>query len=450
MTISHMLRLRVRLHAGSYRREADMALPAHSSLAEFLDELLALCAAPLPARPWQALTAGGQAIDASVPLSHTGLRDGDSLLLSPQQELSPPVLLDATEALTEETTRSSRGIPPLHLAHTTATASLLALVIILSRWVPLWAAFLPSFLAALLLTLWSRPLPGVIAAGTTCAGTAGFCWIYHGQPHEWLAYALLTGTLATMSALALLGFAARGIPARIIATTGTACFLLLTAVTAWFILRTPSGAAALTLLFGFFLILLSPRLATACAGLTPLRLPSAGQDLGVSDPPPPPPDKADQTQRRARRIYEGINLGVVLASCPALLLVGATAGDSTGVGFSAAVLCCYALVFTLHGLRHPHPVVLWSHLAAALSALSALAVLSTRAISAGSHLTVTLIVGLLCLAGISMPWWLPSVPTPEPTHVLWWERLESLAIAAVIPLCLHLAGLFAFIRGLSL
>lgn len=451
MATSHMLRLRIRLHAGSYHREADIALPAHSSLAEFLDELLALCAAPLLTRPWQALTAGGRTIDATVPLSHTGLRDGDSLLLSPQQELPPPVLLDATEALTEETSRAARPVPPLSLAHAAATVSLLALVMVLSPWLPLWGAFLPSTVAAVILTLWAQPLPGVIAAGTACAGASGFLWIYGGQPYQWPAYALFVGILSAAAALTACGFAARGLPTRIIAAASVACFLGLAAVAAWFGLKNLSGTAALTLLLSFLLILFSPRLSTACASLTPPRLPSAGQDLGLSDAPPSSPERMQRHARRARLVYEGIHLGTALVACPCLLIIGLTTRHSpTGVGFSAAVALGFAVVFTLHGLRHPHPIVLWSHIGCALSALGALGTLATVGIVAENRLIITLLIGFLCCACIGMPWWLPRVPAPDPTHLLWWERLESLTIAALFPLCLHLAGVFAFIRGLSL
>ncbi|MBC3186006.1 type VII secretion integral membrane protein EccD [Corynebacterium sp. zg-331] len=422
----------MRLHAGSYRREADLAVPAHSSLSEVLDELLALCGAPLLTRPWQALTAGGQVIEPTTALAHTGLRDGDTLLLGPQRERVHPVLLDATEALTEETTRSARPVPPSFLAHVTATTALFILVVALSHWLPLWVAFLPTTIAALILTLWTHPLPGVIATGTACAGASGFFWIYRGQPQDWPAYALLTGLLSTAAALVLFGLAAHGLPIRFIAVASTVCVLVSSAVAAWFVLRDLSGTAALTTLLGFFLVALSPRLATACAGLAPPRLPSAGQDLGLSDAPLP---HIEGRARRARLLYEGIHLGLALIVVPALLGIGFTASRSpAGLGFGIALVCGIGLIFALHALRHPHPLVLCSHAAVSLAAIAALAV------AAGSSLAVLAIAGILCLAGMSMPWWLPRLPAPEPTQLLWWERLESLAIAAIVPLCLHLAG----------
>lgn len=445
METSHILRLRIRLHAGSFHREADMALPAQSSLSEFLDELLALCSAPVPARPWQAHTAAGQLIDASVPLSHSGLRDGDVLLLSPRHELPPPVLLDATEALTEETSRTARTVAPHHLAHAAATVTLLVLTLALSHWFPLWVAFLPSSFASLLLTLWARPMPGVIAAGTACAGCSGFLWIPRGPSPDWPVYALLVGILCAATALTLFGLAARGLPARVIAAALVFFSLALTAGASWFLLRGLPGVAALVLLLSFFAVLASPRLATACVGLVPPRLPSAGQDLGLSDPEPPRPEHMQRTARRARHAYEGIHLGTVFLVCPALLALGITAGHSPiGVGFSTAVVSGYALIFALHGLRHPQPMVLWCHAAVVFSALAALGFL------AGYHLGLVLMTGILSLLCIGMPWWLPRLPAPEPPLLLWGERVESLAIAAVIPLSLHLMGVFSAIRGLSL
>ncbi|HHU68445.1 MAG TPA: hypothetical protein GXZ33_11505 [Corynebacterium sp.] len=52
-------------------------------------------------------------------------------------------------------------------------------------------------------------------------------------------------------------------------------------------------------------------------------------------------------------------------------------------------------------------------------------------------------------AALTAPLWVPRVPEVEPTTVVWWERAESLALAASLPLAAHLAGLFVLIRGLG-
>ena len=40
------------------------------------------------------------------------------------------------------------------------------------------------------------------------------------------------------------------------------------------------------------------------------------------------------------------------------------------------------------------------------------------------------------------------MPDVEPTTVVWFERAEIAATIAVIPLAVHLTGLFGLIRGL--
>ena len=42
----------------------------------------------------------------------------------------------------------------------------------------------------------------------------------------------------------------------------------------------------------------------------------------------------------------------------------------------------------------------------------------------------------------------PRVPDVEPTTIVWFERAEIAATIAVIPLAVHLTGLFGLIRGL--
>ena len=55
---------------------------------------------------------------------------------------------------------------------------------------------------------------------------------------------------------------------------------------------------------------------------------------------------------------------------------------------------------------------------------------------------------LAALAAAATVAWAPRVPDVEPTTIVWFERAEIAATIAVIPLAVHLTGLFDMIRGL--
>ncbi|MBN9644033.1 hypothetical protein JZY06_05285, partial [Corynebacterium sp. CCM 8862] len=61
----------------------DMALPVQARLADILDEVLELAGSPITGLPWRAHTAAGLPVDPAVPLAHTALRQGETLIVSP-------------------------------------------------------------------------------------------------------------------------------------------------------------------------------------------------------------------------------------------------------------------------------------------------------------------------------------------------------------------------------
>ncbi|WP_408935138.1 hypothetical protein ACKFRL_09070 [Corynebacterium marquesiae] len=65
---AHHLRLTVRIHAGTFHKEADVALPLSSSVGELLAEITDLVDAPTISEPWRASTASGRAIDSHCPV----------------------------------------------------------------------------------------------------------------------------------------------------------------------------------------------------------------------------------------------------------------------------------------------------------------------------------------------------------------------------------------------
>ncbi|MER0075332.1 hypothetical protein [Corynebacterium sp. KPL3739] len=75
---AHHLRLTIRIHADSFHKEADVALPLSSSLGELMAELTDLVDAPAIDSPWRASTASGRTIDLTARLPPRRLRKAPS------------------------------------------------------------------------------------------------------------------------------------------------------------------------------------------------------------------------------------------------------------------------------------------------------------------------------------------------------------------------------------
>ena len=65
--LTHTVRVTVRVHAGNFRKEADLSLPVTGSLGEMIEDIGYLVDSPQLSKPWQACTAGGR---GSVSYTH--------------------------------------------------------------------------------------------------------------------------------------------------------------------------------------------------------------------------------------------------------------------------------------------------------------------------------------------------------------------------------------------
>src|SRR5699024_9434793 len=128
------------------------------------------------------------------------------------------------------------------------------------------------------------------------------------------------------------------------------------------------------------------------------------------------------------------------AMLPALVLVGVHGG-----GFAQALCVSVAGAVLLHAARHRQAVAAWSWLAVGLTAGVGAAVAAAHP----GHPVQRAAALRGAAAGLSAPVWASRVPDLAPPAVVWWERTESLALAAALPLAAHLAGLFLLIRGLG-
>ena len=111
-----------------------------------------------------------------------------------------------------------------------------------------------------------------------------------------------------------------------------------------------------------------------------------------------------------------------------------------------ATTLCVAGALGLYASRHHFPGARVPLMLTALAGAAASVVVVARMPEPHPALMVLAIVVLL-IAGTA-PLWAPRVPQFEPTTVVWFERAEAAAIIAVIPLAVHLTGLFTLIRGL--
>lgn len=441
VNFSQSVRVTVRCHVGEFRKEADLALPASSSFNEMITEVTDLVGAPSVSRPWRISTAGGRLVDPSAPLSATQLVDGSVVLLSPSEELPAPVIRDSAEALIASgSEQSARGIVQLWVI-----GALIALGAVVGFLTPTHLA--GSFVlagasiavAAVVLAVWHRGLQLgwlIISAASLAAGIGVAGW-----PMD-SAGDFSLGLYAAALTCALVGLGCHVLNIAHVRTTSAAVLCAVFLVIAG--LSVPRSAGAV-IAAAVIILASAPGLATAVAGLRVPQLPTAGQDLSVSDTPV---DNVDERSQRAHFIYEGLCLGLSMFTLPALVHVAITSATTPAVSTLLALMLCVSLL--LHAARHRQVVVLWSlmvlALAAALCAPVAVAV-------ADYHGQVPVILWIVAsiplLAAVTSPWWAPRIHSASPTTLQWAERCEAIALVLCLPMAAHLAGLFELIRGLG-
>lgn len=462
LAIDNVLRISVRidLTVGTMPfAMADLSLPAWSSLAEILDEILDLTGAPTISRPWVARTAAGIPIDPGVPLSQTQLEQGGVLVISPERDLPSPVVRDAAEALVElsSTTRTSGLVDLLTLTGFITTAVLLtspalntvgvnirllimaAVCVIILAWlprvnqtqaghpqagVPITRAALPVVITGLIsvsamLTV-TNPLTGTsdeLAWGLLCASATGFTTVIILQ----LLFRPPLLISATLTVLLLM----LSVPAAGAAISG---------VEGGF-----SGPAAITIAVIMILISTAPKLAASLAGLRVPALPTAGQDLSVSDGDQLDPAAA---AARAQTLYDAQILAFSLTATTLIVFT-----TQPGTWFSTLFAFATALAALLHSIRQSQAVSTWSLMALACAGIISAVISATRQ----EESWAALILGII-LAGVTVTiaLWISRIPTPEPTTIVWLERIESLSVAAVLPLALHLLDIFGMLRSLNI
>ncbi|GAB2501231.1 hypothetical protein CATRI_02255 [Corynebacterium atrinae] len=433
MSVDHILRLTVRFQVGAYRREADLALPAGSALADLIPEIVSLCGAPRISRPWLATTAAGLPLDPAIPLHQTSLDHGSVVVLSPRHEIPAPVIRDAAESLAATTS----GPRAEGTAIAGTVAGCLGAAVLVSQGQPVSHALAAAAVLALVMLLWRRNSAALslVAIGFATAAAAAFVGETSADPFDyatlsWQAFAAGGALVLTLLLTTFIGGPGPRVAAVLLALVAMACIAASAAY-----LPSPDAPAAFVAASGILGMALIPGLAVRTAGLKIPRLPTAGQDLQIADSVQP---DVNLRAVRALRIHEGLAIGTAMGVVPALLYLG-----NQGGGFVLGLCVASAGATILHAGRHHQAAAVWAWLSVGLAALvgACLAVSSYP-------LQIAIALGLVA-AALSAPLWAAKVSELEPTTVVWWERAESLAVAASLPLAAHLAGLFLLIRGLG-
>ena len=465
---NNAIRLTVRIETTDDNRSIDLTIPSSSQLAEIFEEIIALAGAPLPTAPWEAVTAAGQPLPLFEPLSECYLTHGDIIILRLQQEETAPVLLDTAESLAAETTATGT---PTGTALTAATCGYLGLMIFCLGFtapqpiiIPLAARMFLVTAACLGMLWWTRkPLFAILV--TLSCGLVGIFIITGEQLTPIKTSAISATDFASNWGLALItggGFALLSalilhmivpIATTITALITTAGFVVVAGIGA--LLYRPSAltsttptwswlpnAAGLVVALGIILLALCPTLAIKISGIKIPTVPSAGQDLSVSDEPLGINHHTNAIL--TLNILIGLVVGTTLALGPALLIIGLLAPQPS---FALALGATTAIALSLHAHRHRQPLTTWalwlSTLSAALSCL--LACFHTT----NSHWLMTIICIIVVTLLITAPGWAAKISSFQPTTVVWLERSEALCLAACLPLALHIVGLFGLLRGIA-
>ena len=198
----------------------------------------------------------------------------------------------------------------------------------------------------------------------------------------------------------------------------------------------PLAPPALTLLAGVLAVMATPGVATRAAGLTVPRVPTAGEEFDRSDAYQ---DDVDARSTTAAAIATALSAAIATCCVPAVLWVGRAGGV-----WACALCLGVAGALVVYASRHH-----WAGPRLCLTAVALAAVVAAAAAAAQvGHPACIALACLAALAATTTVIWAPRVADLEPTTVVWFERAEIAATIAVIPLAVHLTGLFDMIRGI--
>lgn len=429
----HIYRVTIRIDLDDHHRSVDIALPASSTLTELVPELLTMCDIDEQVNLVEFTTVAGAVLHAHAPLHGLHLRDGDIIVMRSKSQVATPIVRDAAESLAARAhgEASTKGLDSL-----ASVGGLIAAGVALAAVLPIPLALANIAALSALLAIFTRrqalSMTAIIAGGLS----AGI-FVNDGSLEESsLSWGLLAGIGTVLVLLLGAVFAGLASPRSTSAVVAGAVVLGSGIVGLWL----PGDAApgAVSILIALLIVTAAPGIGTRISGLKIPRVPTAGEEL-----PDANDQQADVDERaeQAKLIADGLILGLAIGMIPAYLILAWQGGP-----WPWALLMCTAGALAVHGSRHHFPVP-----RVALSAMVLLSMIAGAGALARSesHPVLTAISIALFAIAVTCPLWARFVEELEPTTVVWFERAEQAAIIAVIPLAMHVAGLFSLIRGLG-
>ena len=434
----HIVHVTIRIDVASLHRDIDLSLPTSSSLYELIPEIARFVELPQLHRPWAFTNVAGIPLDGHAPLYQLKMRNGATVVMRPQEQAAPPVIRDAAHSLSAAAA-SARDVRGLHIGATMLGLLCIAAVAGTVGGVAFGAGLAAA--AALVLSLAARSSAVYVAFLCTAPFAVG-TWVA-GPPATWdgssdTAIGMLAAAITAVSCV-VIGAMLRLCGAAV-ATFAAVCALLLAAASLGAWLPQHHAGAAVVVLLGLLLVMLTPHIATAAAGLKVPRIPTAGEEFDRSDV-----YQHDVDTRSLTALTVSAAIACAVTTCCLPALYGIATMDAA-LGWRVALAGCMAGALLIHAVRHHYPTPRIALTALALGALGAV-VLAT-VYEPSPHPAFLVAAGCIAIVCATAVIWSRRVPDLEPTTVVWFERAEAAAIIAVIPLAVHLTGLFDLIRGL--
>lgn len=435
----HVVRVTVRISAAPFYRSIDVSLPTTSTFSEVLPELARLIELPETGRPWEFATAAGAPLDPHAPLHNMRLRDGQVIALHPQETVDPPVVRDAAESLAATAAQTTQsGIDIAATFAGAAAAGLLAGALV----GPL-AGCAVTALIMLVVGAWA-PSRSVFSAAALLSGAVCGAWVVETgtdtrPPATDIALGVIAGSFVAAALIA--GGAVLHLTGPRVTSAVLTCAALLGAgaLAAW--LPAAEAPMAVIVLAGIAAVMLTPSVATRAAGLRIPRVPTAGQEFGIADDYQ---DDVDGRAAAARAFTTGMSAAAAICMVPAFIALARSGG---GWVFALCFSASGALI--IHASRHHDTAPRLSLGGTAMISMACgVAAVAVSAGTNGTHPALLVAAGITALAASTAVLWASHVPDLEPTTLVWIERAEAAAIIAVIPLAVHLTGIFELIRGL--
>ncbi|MCS4489588.1 type VII secretion integral membrane protein EccD [Corynebacterium sp. ES2775-CONJ] len=460
----------IRIELGDNPQHIDLYLPGSSSLSDMMAEIFHLAHIHSHPGRYQVLTAAGIILDMHAPLKSLGLSHGDVMIIRNATATPPPLVRDAAESLAAAAPKELRTAHTPTFAAVSGAASLVGGAFLLPLPIPLAVTLL--LVAGIFgsMSIWAKlhiaiPLISLLTAVSALIAVGGSELLLspdllvegitatdfaRGWALSLAAAALTVVVVATVMQLL--------IPARGYVVFTVAYALGIFSLGLGGLLYSPGILVSLnptmvwlghglsvSIVVMVIMLAAGPQILAKIAGLRVPLLPTIGQPLDIADKDY---EESPLRTRHARTMYSGMLIAIgswLSLATLGLLILGLREILDLSI-FHFWLIFALSLALILHAHRHRFSLEIWAlwipaHLAGfALLPLAAL--LSSTSLS-----IVALIFALMMVAAPSMA---DKISTLEPTVVVWLERIELLALAAIFPLALQTAGLFSLLRGLAL